>query len=91
MVVWISQKLLIACNFHARQSLEFADNDGGKKHPVSSSEAGKNALLLREVRGEGPPSCQSWAEGDSNANNHILQQWYAEEHLWTQHVKPQSA
>ena len=21
-------------------------------------------------------------EGDSNANNHALQQWYAEEHLW---------
>ena len=25
-----------------------------KKHPVSSSSAGRNALLMREVRGEGP-------------------------------------
>ena len=29
---------------------------------------------------------QSWQEGDSNANKHILQQWYAEEHLWTHNV-----
>ena len=26
---------------------------------------------------------QSWQEGDSNGNNHTLQQWNAEEHLWT--------
>ena len=24
-----------------------------------------------------------WQEGDSNANKHALQMWYAEEHLWT--------
>ena len=29
---------------------------------------------------------QSWQEGDSNANNHALQQWYAEERLLTDHT-----
>ena len=75
--------------FHTQQSLEFAENGAkNKKHPVSSSSAGKNALLMREVRGEGP----DWSKltgSDSIANNHTLQQWYAEEHaLSTQHVKP---
>ena len=36
------------------QSLEFAENGvKNKKHPVSSSSAGKKTLLMREVRGEG--------------------------------------
>ena len=36
------------------KSLEFAENSvRNKKHPVSSSSAGKNALLMREVTGEG--------------------------------------
>ena len=48
-----------------------------QKIPVCSSYVDKNALLMREVRGEG----LDWSKGDSNTNNHALQQWYAEEHL----------
>ena len=34
---------------------EFAENVAkNKKHPVSSSSAGKNMLFMKEVRGEGP-------------------------------------
>ena len=36
-------------------------------------------------KGQTGQSCQ---EGDSNANNHTLQQWYAEEHLWTHIAEP---
>ena len=33
-------------------SLEFAENGAkNKKHEVSSSSAGRNALLIREIRG----------------------------------------
>ena len=39
-----------------------------KKHPVSSSSAGRNALLMREVRRRRARLVQ----GDSNANNHTL-------------------
>ena len=47
--------LSISLDFHAQQSLEFAANGAkNKKHPVSSSSAGRNALLMREVRGQGP-------------------------------------
>ena len=36
-------------------SLQFAENGvKNKKHPVTSSSAGKNVLLMRKVRGEGP-------------------------------------
>ena len=36
-------------------SLEFAENVAeNKKHPVSSSSAGRNALLMRAVGGEWP-------------------------------------
>ena len=51
-----------------------------EKHSVSSSSVCRNALLMREVRGEG----SDWynrQEGDCNANNHALQQWYAEQDL----------
>ena len=41
-VVWVSGKLLI-CDFHAQQSLEFAENVAkNKKQQVSSSYVGKN-------------------------------------------------
>ena len=38
-----------------RKSLHFAENGAKnkKKNPVSTSSAGRNALLMREVRGEG--------------------------------------
>ena len=50
---------------------EFTDNGAiNKKHPVSSSAAGRSALLMRVVRGEGP---DWWQEGDSNAHNHTLE------------------
>ena len=40
---------------NTEQSQEFAENGAGKKkHPVSSSSAGRNILSVREVRGEGP-------------------------------------
>ena len=65
-------------SWEASQEWNCAEN---KKHPVSSSSAGKNAFLLREVV-EKSQTGQSWQE-DSNANNHTLQQWYAEEHVWT--------
>ena len=29
---------------------------------------------------------QSWPERDSNANDRTLQQWYAEEYLWTHNI-----
>ena len=38
---------------------------------------------MKEVRREGPDWLQGDQEGDIYANNHALQQWYAEEHLWT--------
>ena len=47
---------------------------------VSGSSADRNTLLMREVREEGQTGRIS-QEGDSHANNHALQQWYAEEHL----------
>ena len=47
----ISKKLLISWDFHAQVSKRVQKN---KKHTVSSSSAGKNALLMREFRGEGP-------------------------------------
>ena len=50
-----------------------------KNHPVSSSSAGENIVLMRDVRVEGPDL--SKLIGDSSANNQTLQQWYAEEHL----------
>ena len=56
-----------------------------KKYPVSSSSAGRNALLMRKRRRE--ETGQSWQEGVSNTNNHTLQQWYAEEHPTHQCVK----
>ena len=62
------RKLLIL-DFHAQQFLEFAENRAkNKKHPESSSYVGRNPLLMRDVRGEGP----DWSkqEGDSNANNY---------------------
>ena len=38
-----------------QRSLEFAENgEKNKKHPVSSGPAGRNALLVREIKGEGP-------------------------------------
>ena len=47
----------------------------------------KNALLMRGVIGEKARlvdlTGRTWLEGDWNANNNTLQQWYAEEHLWT--------
>ena len=86
--VWVSQKLLISWDFHAQESLEFAEN--GAKNKNTSSEQQfcrqKHVLLMREVSGEGPVDCRSWEEGDGNANNRTLQQWYAKEHLWTHNV-----
>lgn len=43
---------------------------------------GKNALLMPEARGEQPGSFeQTERKGNSNFNKHLLQPWYAEEHL----------
>ncbi len=47
---------------------------------MSGSCVDENALLMSEIRGE-------WADllemkGNSNSNNHSLQQRYAEYHLW---------
>ena len=39
--------------------------------------------IVKESSEEKGQTGQSWQEGDSYANNHTLQQWYAEEHLWT--------
>ena len=47
-----------------------------EKHAGSSISVGRNVLLMREVRGQGPEWLKQ--EGDSNANNHTLQRWYAE-------------
>ena len=64
-------KLLISCDFHAQQSLEFAKNGAkSKKHPVSSSSVVENALVMREVRGEGP----DWSKLTGRWNNHAFQQ-----------------
>ena len=66
---------LLGFSWDSRRSTE---NDAEKKHPVRNSSVGRNALLIREVRAEGP----DWSKlTDSKANNHALQQWYAEEHL----------
>ena len=51
------RKLLISWDFHAQQNLEFVGmvcEKQKKKHPTSSSSVGRNVLLKREVRGEGP-------------------------------------
>ena len=41
-------------DFHTQQYLEFAENGAkNEKHPVSSSYAGKNISLMREVSVEG--------------------------------------
>ena len=42
-------------DFHAQQSVEYAENSAkNKKHPANSSTAGKKTLSMTEVRGEGP-------------------------------------
>ena len=49
----VSQKLLVSCDCHMQQFQQFAENGAkNQKHPVSSSSAGKNALLMREIIGE---------------------------------------
>ncbi len=47
---------------------------------MSGSCVDENALLMSEIRGE----WADWLEmkGNSNSNNHPLQQRYAEYHLW---------
>ena len=50
----VSQKLLISWDSHTQQSLDTAENNKNRKHPGSSTSAGRNASLMREVRGEGP-------------------------------------
>ena len=72
-VVWASQNMPISWDFHTKQSVDFAENGAkNKKHPVSGSSAGKKALWERSE--ETGQTGQSWQEGDSNANNHALQQ-----------------
>ena len=48
--LFVGGRLLISLDFHKQRSLEFAENGAkNKKHPVSSSSADRNALLMREV------------------------------------------
>ena len=63
--------------FSCTESLEFAEN-GAK----TSSEQ----QFCRQKRFVNDQTGQSWQEGDSNANKHALQQWYAEEHRWTPNI-----
>ena len=58
----------------------FAENN--KTKYTHSSSAGRNALLMERSEEKGQTG-HSWQEGNSHANNYILQQWYAEGHLWT--------
>ncbi len=52
-LVWVFQKLLIYCDFHAQPSLGFTENGPIKrKYPASGSCVDENVLLMSEVRGE---------------------------------------
>ena len=64
-------------------TLEFAEN-GEKKQKTSREQqfCGQNHVVNERGEEKGQTD-QSWQERDSNANNQALQQWYAEEHLWT--------
>ena len=47
---------------------------------MSSSSAGTKCVVNERSEEKGQIG-RSVQEGDSNTNNHTLQQWYAEEHL----------
>ena len=73
MVVWVSQ-----------QSLEFAEN--GVKNKKTSSEqqfCGQKRLVNESGQRIRARLVKGRKVEDSNVNNHTLQQWYAEEYLWT--------
>ncbi len=57
-IAWLGlSKLLICWDFHVEPTLGFTENGQKKrKHPVSCSSLGENALLMPEVRGE----CPGW-------------------------------
>ena len=88
----------VIADFHTQQSLEFAKNGAKTKNiPVRSSSMGINALLMRAVRRstalinrEGPDWSKLTEKCDGNTNDNALQQWYAEESLNTQRIKPLS-
>ena len=76
-VVWASQKLLISKDFHVQQSQSLQRMVRKKTKTSSEQQFYGQKHVAKGQTG------QSWQEDDSNANNHALQQWYAEEHLWT--------
>ena len=54
-----------------------------KKKKFSKQQFCQQKRIINERSEEKSQTGQSWQEGDCNANNHALQQWYADEHLWT--------
>ena len=67
-------------SMYTRWALYWVDLYTKQKHPVSSSSAGRNALLMSQCRRA------RLIKVDSNTDNVALEQWYAEEHLWTHNV-----
>ena len=62
--------------FSSATSLGFAENGAkNQKRPVSSSSLGRNALLMKEVRGEGPDWSKLIERCISEQTTHQTSKW----------------